>query len=742
MRGADKTALNRLVNRDISPFRDVDVERRNLPADPIANERKVRAAEFALRFADQIKGVSGFLQVHRNGLGDVVHLPHRADEQGRRNRDRLFAFRTELVVQRVFTANERRTERDRNVATRKRGANQRAENFRFVGVPPTEVVEDRNRRRVGADRDGVARRFVDGGGGHPVGVVVAVVRVHPVRDDQTAAARQARTQDGGVARAVAFDADERFQDASALNFVVVLANRPVFARDVQRAENRFQVERRRGFAAFFTAARASDRLRNGGLAREFDAFRFDRNRFDRRDFVNGLADHRRATVVHEGHRQVGDRNAVVFQDETAGRLKFAQNDRFDVFAFGQRFQFRPFVFRNREDHPLLRFADPHFGVRKAFVFERNRVKVDFGADFFAHFADRAREAARAAVGDGVVKAAVARFEHHVENFLFFDRVPDLHRAAGERFAFARQFRAAKGGAVNPVAPGATAHRDDQVADFRLFERLVDRNQADVAAVNQRVAEVAFVEEDRAVDGRDAHSVAVVADAGDDAFNDAARVKDAVRQLVRVELRRREAENIGVADRFRAEAGAHRVADDAADSGVGAAVRLERARVVVRFDFEADVVFVVELDDARVVGENADAEVVGAEVFADFDGRAEDRFLQHILEEDFAFRAAVRNPPGERFMAAVFAPSLRDRFEFDVGRVAVEVLEMLPDRLHFDERQVELASLAERFEFRVVHRANRDRLKFEIVRRTDLERVETEFVERDLLDRVVGEEFTG
>src|SRR5688500_16391704 len=68
----------------------------------------------------------------------------------------------------------------------------------------------------------------------------------------------------------------------------------------------------------------------------------------------------------------------------------------------------------------------------------------------------------------------------------------------------------------------------------------------------------------------------------------------------------DAEAAGGGDRLRAGAAAQAVADDAAQSGVRPAVRVNRGRVVVGLDFEADVELVVELDDAGVVLEDADA----------------------------------------------------------------------------------------------------------------------------------------
>ena len=143
--------------------------------------------------------------------------------------------------------------------------------------------------------------------------------------------------------------------------------------------------------------------------------------------------------------------------------------------------------------------------------------------------------------------------------------------------------------MDAVASGAAADGDDQIAVARLLVAAIDRDQADRAAVNQRIAQVALIEADGAVDGGNAHAVAVIAHAGDDALHHLERVQHARRQRLRRRVRRREAEHIGVADRLRSQAGAERIADDAAQAGVGAAVRLDRRRVIVRFHLEADVI---------------------------------------------------------------------------------------------------------------------------------------------------------
>ena len=113
------------------------------------------------------------------------------------------------------------------------------------------------------------------------------------------------------------------------------------------------------------------------------------------------------------------------------------------------------------------------------------------------------------------------------------------------------------------------------------------HQADGHDVDERVALVARVEDELAADRRHADAVAVAADAADDAIDQVARPRVG-----------RVAEPERVEDRDRP--GAHRedVAQDAADAGRGALVRLDGARVVVRFDLERDREAVADRDDAR------------------------------------------------------------------------------------------------------------------------------------------------
>ncbi len=141
-----------------------------------------------------------------------------------------------------------------------------------------------------------------------------------------------------------------------------------------------------------------------------------------------------------------------------------------------------------------------------------------------------------------------------------------------------------------------------------------------------------VEDELAADRRDADAVAVAADAADDAVDEVAGPRVG-----------RVAEPEGVEDGDRP--GAHRedVAEDAADAGRRALVRLDGARVVVRLDLERDRQPVADRDDAGVLARAGDDALAGGRQ------RPQERL-----------RALVR---------AVLAPHDAEHRELEVVRVA-------------------------------------------------------------------------
>ena len=116
-----------------------------------------------------------------------------------------------------------------------------------------------------------------------------------------------------------------------------------------------------------------------------------------------------------------------------------------------------------------------------------------------------------------------------------------------------------------------------------------RMHADAERVDQRVAEVARVEDDLAADVGQAEAVAVAADAGDHA----GQHPGGVRGVGRAEPQR-------VHHRDRPGAHGEDVPDDAADAGGRALVGLHVRRVVVRLDLERDRPAVAGVDHAGVL----------------------------------------------------------------------------------------------------------------------------------------------
>jgi hypothetical protein len=204
-------------------------------------------------------------------------------------------------------------------------------------------------------------------------------------------------------------------------------------------------------------------------------------------------------------------------------------------------------------------------------------------------------------------------------------------------------------------------------------------------------------------GGDAHAVAVVAHAGDDAAQDAARVQRALRHRGAVHVGRGDEEGVGAGDRLGAEAGPEDVADHAADAGAGAAVGVDGTGVVVRLDLDADVPVAVELDDAGVVDEDADAEVT-----VELVRRGGDGGLQQVVDAlDLAVLALEVDHPRERLVLAVLGPGLRDGLELARGRLAAQLLEVGLDGAHLGQREAELPVARQPLELGVVGGQQRD-----------------------------------
>ena len=292
--------------------------------------------------------------------------------------------------------------------------------------------------------------------------------------------------------------------------------------------------------------------------------------------------------------------------------------------------------------------------------------------------------------------------------------------------------------MDAVAAGAPADAQQVVADVR---RLVDRALGDQpagAAEDQRIADIARIEADRAVDGGDAHAVAVIAHAVDHAAHQPARMDGAGRQGRRIGVEFAEAEHVGVENRLGAQAGADDVADDAAEAGVGAAVGLDRGRAVVGLDLDAHALGVVVLDDAAVVLEHRQAPRRG-----DVIGRLGDGLFEQVVDDRHTVGRGVFDQALQGLVDAVLGPGLGERFEFDVGGVALQGAEMRLDRLHLVQGQAQAALARQLHQAGIVERGEGDlgaRVAHVTAGQAQADGLAR--VDGDLLDRPVGEALPG
>ena len=151
--------------------------------------------------------------------------------------------------------------------------------------------------------------------------------------------------------------------------------------------------------------------------------------------------------------------------------------------------------------------------------------------------------------------------------------------------------------MDAIPTGAATHGHDQIAGHGLLVAALYRNQANGAAKDERITQVTPIKADRTVDRGNPHSITVVPHAGHHTLHDFFGMQDPRRQRFRRRVWRGKTENIGIADWFRAQAGAQGIADDATDPRICAAIRLDGRGVIVRLHFEADVEAIIKANNA-------------------------------------------------------------------------------------------------------------------------------------------------
>ena len=492
---------------------------------------------------------------------DVVGEPHDADL--RRRGDRAPG---RLVVQRDVAAGHRDPEGPAGVAEAAHGLLQLPERLRAGRVAEVEAVRHAQRARAGDAH--VAGRLGDRHRGAEVRVERGDGLVAVGGGDE-GAARPLHPEDG---RAPA-GPGHRVR----LDVVVVLLVDPAARRQVRAAEEaqehgprvhpalgqqlgrgRREARGRGGAAAGRRRGEAleDDRLRGEGAGRDPGELARARARPPVR-VEAALDDRDRAVVGHPADHRAGQAPAGADLGDLG--VPLGADDR---------------------DHPLLRLADHHLEGGHPRLPARDRVEVDEDPrpGPVGGLADAAGDAGRPEVLDALGEAPVDDLEGRLDEQLLGERVADLDGRALGGVLVAERGAGEDRGAADPVAAGRAAVEDDEVAGPRRGgpHDPVLADDPDRHHVDQRVALVGRVEDELAADRRHADAVAVAADAADHAVHEVAGPR--VAGIA-------EAEGVEDGDR----PGAHRedVAQDAADAGRGALVRLDRAGVVVRLDLEGD-----------------------------------------------------------------------------------------------------------------------------------------------------------
>ena len=168
--------------------------------------------------------------------------------------------------------------------------------------------------------------------------------------------------DGCVARSDAFGADEWFDDGVALDFVVVLADDPVFGCDV-------------------------------GVGEECEECILEWDIFGGCCFLlwcgpSGGASWCGDAIMHKGHGEATDFGAFKIQDQLCiVRPEVSKVGELDMLFVAYFLEEGEVFFGDGEHHTFLGFGDPDFSVGQACVFEWGLFEIDKGADLFAHFAN-------------------------------------------------------------------------------------------------------------------------------------------------------------------------------------------------------------------------------------------------------------------------------------------------------------------------------------------------------------------
>src|SRR5216684_2582043 len=126
-------------------------------------------------------------------------------------------------------------------------------------------------------------------------------------------------------------------------------------------------------------------------------------------------------------------------------------------------------------------------------------------------------------------------------------------------------------------------------------------------------------------------------------------------------------------------------------------------MIMSFDLETDVVSIVKLHDAGIVGKYADAPIIRTQATPYFRGGCKNGCLEQIVDSP----TVHVDKTFERFVRAMLGPGLSDGLQFDIGRISSQFAEVRLDGLHLRQAQGQLAVDTQLRQGLVIEVANRN-----------------------------------
>ncbi len=296
-------------------------------------------------------------------------------------------------------------------------------------------------------------------------------------------------------------------------------------------------------------------------------------------------------------RQIGHHRAVELHDEAVLGDCLADDGEIEVPFFEDGAGLGLLLRAQHHQHALLALGEHHFvGGHRLFA-DRDALEVEADAQtpLVAHLHRRAGQARRTHVLDRDHRAGGHQLEAGLHQPLLGEGIAHLHGRALFLDGVVELGRG-HGRTAHPVAPGLGAEIDHRHADAGGggIEDRVGLGETGGEGVHEAIAVIGGMEAQFAADGRHAEAIAVAADAGHHALDEAAGFRM---------VRAAEGERVHRGDGARAHG--EDVAQDAADAGGGALVGLDIGGVVVALHLEDQRLAVADVDDAGVLAGAAD-----------------------------------------------------------------------------------------------------------------------------------------